>query len=470
MKTIAGLTARNAEIRKALDTLNAEIGDAQSTPEQDIQWTDLTEESARNTEQISVLQRAENVAESRKRWGAPAFVPDGNDLPAIDARSAKPGQVIERAERLLDDKSEGARHLDAEERSALEKLIRKDTGDMAGHKLARMMVATETPAYRNAFRKLIGRGGNAYLSAEEGAALETVEELRTAMSLSDSNGGLAVPVLIDPTVVLTAQGTPNDFFDISRVEQITNDEWRGISSAGATWYWTTEGVASTDGAPTIAQPTVPTKKITGWIPYSIEIGGDWPGFAAEMSRVLREGYNEKVVEALTNGLGTTAQPTGIVTALEANAAVQILVSTDGSLYAADIYKIWKTLPAKYRRTASWMMSTGVENAVRQFGGAAGDPNFTANLTQAGIPGLFNRPVYENDYMDDVSTVTASDSSLVILGDFRNFLIAQRVGMTVELVQHVQSSGVPTGQRGLYAYARLGSDSINDNGFRMLTND
>lgn len=471
MKTKEEIEARQAAIATELRELNEKIGDGEPTEEQSARWTELDTEHETNAADLDKLVRSANVAESRSKWKSQRFGKPADDNSDVDVRSAAPGDVISRAQHLLDDKRDDSAHLNAEQRAAVDKLLRTNTGDMQGHKLARMALATERPAYRSAFRKLISRGGNAYLQPEEARAVQDVEELRTALQITaDANGGFAVPVLIDPTVVLTGGGTPNDFFDISRVEQITTDEWKGLTSAGATWYWTTEGVASTDGAPVLAQPTVTTKKITGWVPFSVEIQGDWPGFAQEMSTILGESYNEAVVSALTNGPGNAAQPWGIVNALEANTAVQVLVSTDGLLYAADVYKLWKALPTKYRRTASWMASTGVENAIRQFGGAAGDPNFTVNIGEDGIGRLFGRPFYENDYMDDVATLSTSDSSLLIVGDFRNYLIAQRVGMTVELVQHVQNSGVPTGQRGMWAWARLGADSINDNAFRLLTND
>ena len=59
----------------------------------------------------------------------------------------------------------------------------------------------------------------------------------------------------------------------------------------------------------------------------------------------------------------------------------------------------------------------------------------------------------------------------MVGDFRNFVIAQRAGMEVEYVPNLfdTTTGTPTGQRGLFAWARVGSDSVNDNAFRMLVN-
>jgi predicted phage gp36 major capsid-like protein len=39
---------------------------------------------------------------------------------------------------------------------------------------------------------------------------------------------------------------------------------------------------------------------------------------------------------------------------------------------------------------------------------------------------------------------------------------------VELVQHlVGTNHRPTGQRGWFAYARIGANSVNDNAFRVL---
>lgn len=468
MTELEKMQARQQELKEALQALHEEIGEAEPTAEQQTRWDALDGEHRDLSEQrIPAEEARARVAASRAKWGSTQFGPKVSPFDGADVRRLNNSEARDRALKLLDDGG-NADHLEDRQRTRVDKLVRTRTGDLDGDKVARMILLSESEHYRSAFQKYLARGAGAYLTADEGRAVQEFDEYRTAMSLAASAGGYGVPALIDPTIILTGQGHPNDFFDIARVEQITNDEWAGVTSAGSTWYWTTEGVASTDGAPVLAGPTVPAKKITGWIPFSVEIQGDYPGFASEMSKVLTAGYMEKVVEGLTNGLGTTAQPTGIITAIEATAASQVLVSTDGELYAADVYKLWKALPIRYRRSASWMSSTGVENAIRQFGTT--DPNFTVNLLAGGIPSLFARPYYENDYMDDVQTVSTSDSSLLLVGDFQHFLIAQRVGMTVELVQHIQSSGVPTGQRGLWAWARLGSDSINDNAFRLLTND
>jgi HK97 family phage major capsid protein len=65
--------------------------------------------------------------------------------------------------------------------------------------------------------------------------------------------------------------------------------------------------------------------------------------------------------------------------------------------------------------------------------------------------------------------TTTGSRVLILGDFQNFLIADRLGMTVELIPHLfgATNRFPTGQRGLYAYGRTGTTTAVQNAFRYL---
>ena len=59
--------------------------------------------------------------------------------------------------------------------------------------------------------------------------------------------------------------------------------------------------------------------------------------------------------------------------------------------------------------------------------------------------------------------------LLIFGDLNNYVVARRLGFTVEVIQHLfaTANNRPTGQRGLFGHARFGADSVNDTGMRML---
>lgn len=376
-----------------------------------------------------------------------------------------------RASKLLDD-SKVQRHMTTEQRDRVDKLLRRKDGDTDGELIAAFLVATSNPHYRSAFQKAAS-GLAPVFSPEEGRAVREVNYLKRAMSIgTDASGGFAVPVVIDPTIILTAQGSDNPVLNRARVETITNDEWRGLSSAGVTWKFDAEASAATDNAPTIAQPTVPTKRADGFIPFSIEVGQDWPGFAERMAELLGSGYDELLADKLTIGTGANT-PTGVIAKLAAitsPASVKTEVATAGTIATSDIYNMWAALPQRHRRRGStaWMSSTKTQNAIRQLGTL--DPNFTVNLTEEGIGALFGRGYDMNDYMTDFTSGTGTQS-WVAVGNWLGYLVAQRAGMNIEFVPMLfdVTNNRPTGQRGWFAWARVGADVVDPTAFRLLTN-
>lgn len=477
MKTEAEIRSRLAELDSALLDLDKQAEGRALSPEDQTKFDEgLTERRTLAEELRVITERKAAVAELAAN---PANV-DGerdNRSPEFmqrvqphegDARTMTRAEARDKALKLLDEDT-AVRHLETRQVEAVEATLRRRTVDTDGAQVARRMLLTETDAYRAAFVKLVTRT-SPILTPEEARAVQAFDEFRAMSIGTDAAGGYGVPVLIDPTIILTAQGSPNDIINLARVETITNDEWRGVTSAGVSWSFDAEATEVSDDSPTLAQPTVPTHKAQGFIPYTIEVGMDYPNFAAEMSTLLDEGYRELLAQALTTGTGSS-QPTGIVTALDANTNVEVSTTTDGTFSAVDVYKLWDALPIKYRRrNPAWMSSTDVMNEVRQFatGSSNSDANFSVNITQESVPRLFGKPYYENDFMTDFTGQTNSPN-LLIVGDFKNYLVAQRAGMNVELVPHLfgTTNNRPIGQRGWYAWARVGADSINDLAFRIL---
>lgn len=470
--TLENLRALRDALVAALRELDESAGGANLRGEQAEQWEALTEEHRLACESVENEERAQRVADSRQRWQSTTFAGRVESFDGRDVRALGPRESRDRALSHLE-RDDFASTLDGDVRSQVERVVRSATGDTNGGVVAQRLLLTENDAYRSAFMKLVS-GRSTVLTPEEAQAVRAFEEWR-AMSIStDSEGGFGVPVLIDPTIILTAQGHPNDILGLARVETITTDEWKGVTSAGVSWAFRAEGTAATDGSPTLAQPTVPTHRADGYIPFSIEVGMDYPGFATQMQTLLGEGYSELLVDKLTTGTGST-QPTGIVTALDANTNVEIATATNSAISAEDVNGLWSALPIKYRNPAvartAWMSHTGVNNAIQQLGDDNNLSGFTVDLTAAGVMTLKARRAYENDYFDELPSDTSS-ANLLVVGDWRNFLVAQRAGMSIEFIPHVfdTSTGAPTGQRAWFAWARVGSDSINDLGFRLLQNN
>lgn len=391
-------------------------------------------------------------------------VPGAQDAPTdVDVRRIGFGEARDRALRVLDTK-DATRHLHSSQVDKLDRLVRQRTANCDGAVIARRMLVTESDAYRSAFMKATTQVTPAF-TADEARALE---EFRAMSIGTDASGGYGVPVLIDPTIILTSQGSLNPFRAISRVETITNDEWKGVSSAGVSWSYDGEASAVSDDSPTLAQPTVTAHKAQGFIPYSIEVGQDYPGFAAEMARLLAEGYDELQASAFATGSGSS-QPYGILTALDANTNVELAVTTDGSFGGVDVNAAWGALPDRWKQNATWVMNHDVGNEVATFGNSNNLSFVTVDLTGV-LQTIRNRPVEYSSYFPTFTGTTAARNILVV-GDFRNYLIAERAGMTVELVPHLfdVTNNRPTGQRGWFAWARHGADSINDLGFILLQN-
>jgi HK97 family phage major capsid protein len=376
-----------------------------------------------------------------------------------DVRRLTNAEARDRALRHLDDRNNAA-HLSAPQKEQVERQVRVNTD------IARRILVTENEDYREAWMKLV-TDPRPILTPEESRAVQAWVEYRNMAEGTSSAGGFGIPVFIDPSIILTAQESGNPFLTLCRQETVNTNAWKGVSSAGVSWSFDTEASAVSDDSPTLAQPSVTVFMARGFIPYSIELEQDYPAFANEMSRLLSEGYDELLVDKFSRGSGTN-EPKGILTALDANTNVEVLLTTAGSFGEVDLYAVWKAVPQKYRRKSAWMMNVGVNNSIRRFGTANVFHAYTENLPAEWADMLFGRGVYESPYFSDF-TATTAHQNVAVVGDWSNYLIARRGGMSVELIPQIfdTSTGRPTGQRGWFGYARIGGNSVNDLGFRLL---
>jgi HK97 family phage major capsid protein len=347
--------------------------------------------------------------------------------------------------------------------SYVEKLVRSARNT----DLARRIIVTENDHYRSAFTKLMTRPV-AILDDDERLAMLRYEEYRAQSEGTTTAGGFAIPVFIDPSVILTDQETDNPFLTIARQVQINTTAWKGVSAGGMQWSFDAEGAEVSDDSITLAQPSVTAFMARGFIPYSIEVGEDWPDFQGEMSRLLNDGYDELLISKFTNGNGTT-EPRGIVTALAANTNSLVTGTTVGVFGAIDVDMLWKKLPQKYRRNASWMGAIDYNDRIRAFGNGNNYGYQTVDLRAQYADQIKGKPFYENSYMPDFTGTTSATENRVIVGDFRNYVVATRRGMNIEFVPLMlgTTNNFPNGQRGWFATARIGGNSVNDKGFRML---
>jgi HK97 family phage major capsid protein len=465
-----------------LNDINARIGELDAELEGIAALTDPTDDDVARTEAIlaeradlkdkgiRAQERTQRIAEAHATAKAEGRSLSGNSFQHMqkvdpydtDVRMLDDGQLRDASKAILD-RSE-ARHLAPEQRQKVEELI-----DGKGRRMSTHTVVTSRPEYRSAFAKYI-TGREMLMSNDERRAVAAVEEARTALALADANGGYAVPALLDPSVIYTGSGTANPMRQVSRIVTGMDDTWRGVTSAGITASWDSETIEVGDDGPTLGQATVVSHKAQAFVPFSVEIEGDWGGLASEMASLFAESKDELETAAFATGPGSVDVPSGILTDLfAASSTVGVLPTTDGQFGAVDVRAVFGALGARYRPQAAFMSSIDVQNEVRGFDTAGGLSNQTVDLTAPYSFAVLGRPYYENSGFPSFTGTTGA-ANILVVGDFRNYVIFDRVGSRVEFIPHMLgSSRRPNGQRGLYFWWRVGAKTVNTNAFRLLLN-
>lgn len=336
--------------------------------------------------------------------------------------------------------------------------------------VSRWVVDTGSDDYRSAFAKLVmfgeQRAGLEFTAAER-EAYDRVARLKSeqrAMSLTDSAGGFLVPFELDPTIILTSAGSTNPLMEISRVVTTYTDAWHGVSSAGVVASWDAEASEVSDDSPPLAEPTIPAYKLQSFIPFSVELEGDAVALASEIGKLLSDGALQLLNTSLTTGSGT-GEPTGIITALTGGSSI-VSTATADTLAASDVYALQSSLGPRWQANARWAANLAVINLLRQMETSNGALKFPS--LQDTTPTLLGRPVHELSNMDGTLGGGAGNDFVLLYGDFRNYVITQRVGSAVELIPHLFGSNRrPTGQRGMLLWARYGGNSVNNAAFRLL---
>lgn len=470
------MTPRIDVLAGELETLRSEINELDAVEEPTEEQAErfaaaLAEWDEKEAEHKALVERAEKVERVRQLALDPANVERGTfQAPQVVVKrdafenldAVRTGMVPEadlRARALTAIEEIGSDETpDAYRAAVVEKM--RTAVNPAG--VARHILLTGSPAYRSAFEKFL-RNPQTFqgsFTAEESDAW------RTAMSTTVGNGGYAIPFLLDPTLILTNGGVANPFRQISRIVSGTSDKWNGLTSAGVTAEWKSEGSAAADASPTVGQPSITAHLADAYIFGSYEVFQD-TNLAADFPMLIADAKDQLESAAFAVGTGS-GKPYGVVAQVTAITASRVAPTTGGTFTTAsraDVDKVIESVPPRHRSASSWIGNYATYGIIRRMD-TAGGGSFWANLGAAQPQELLGRPIYEAS--DMVSAVTTG-SNILLAGNFQNYVIYDRIGMSVEYIQNVMdtSSGRPTGQRGFFATWRVGADVVNADAFRVL---
>lgn len=327
---------------------------------------------------------------------------------------------------------------------------------------ARHAIVHGSSAYRSGFREYLrSQGRNPMWTAEEG------EAMRAAMSLTSATGGYGLPTLLDPTLIHTGAVTKNNIRKISRVVTGTQNVWHGTSVGSVTVYRKGEGSAFTAGDPTFAGPSVTASMLTAYVTPSFELLEDYTSLAAQLPGLIGEAFDIKEGTEFVTGSGSSA-PLGIVTALSGTAASTVTATTRGAFTTAsavDVFAMVNALPDRYEDSSTWVGNKQTFNTIKQMSTGSNGSYFWSDFNSGlGAP-LLDSPVVKSSAFASAQT---SGTKLLVLGDFSQYVIYDRLGIQVEFIDNVvDGSGLPTGQRGIIAYKRNGAGVTDLDAFRIF---
>lgn len=296
---------------------------------------------------------------------------------------------------------------------------------------------------------------------EREAWSKTKTYARAALGLS----GAVLPSPLDPAIVLSNAGTLDPMRSLARVETTIANTKRFISSAGVTASFDAELTEVSDDTPTLTEFTVTCRKAQAFVQATIEAWLDQPDITSEVAKMFADAKARLEGLKFIKGVAASNEPVGIETALagtasEVNAAGEALVPND-------VYGLIEALPVRWRNVAKWQTELSTRNFIHRLWNPTGtEPPMIEGSN------LINTPFVLNSNVDPYSGVLATETAtnrVLIVGDWKQYIILDRVGLEIEFVPHLfnTTTNLPDGRRGWYAFWRVGADSMIDGAFRML---
>lgn len=342
-------------------------------------------------------------------------------------------------------------------RGQLEAIVKRHATDRGGW-VTRHIVATTDPVYVDEYATFIKSQGH------------TVgRRLAVMQSYSDTDGGLSLPAAIDPTFINISDGSANPLRAISRIVTTTSKTWSAITTAGVTAAYRSEATRSTtgpaDAAPTdLDNPTVTPVVADTSVDLTMDYLQDYGSSAllGEIGTLIADAKDTLEADKFVMGDGSD-EPEGIVAAIITDTTSIVPTATSDVFVLADIDSLIGALPNRFRGLdrSKFLANNAIYQLTPAFGTAGQPGNSIYDPLSRTLRGY---PTFEASAMDDVPT---DAKEILLFGDFRHFVIVDRLGLTTKVAEQRDSSGRMTGGTTVYAAWRNGTKVLAFNAFRLL---
>lgn len=334
------------------------------------------------------------------------------------------------------------------------------------------------PEYRSAYVKWIrNRSGSDSLAFSQ----LTSAEQNALSEGTQAGGGFLVPpdvqaeilARLPQTSVMTRLArtipTSRDYVQFPAVA--ANSSSGSIYSSGFVGGWVGETPAFSETDPTFEQFTIPVKKAR----VATKLSNDWlADAAANMLAFLAQNGAENLGLVRDNGLiagnGASNQPLGLLNAsittvdVEGSTTDTISNTVSNAGSTPKIVNLTYQLPSQYAGSAQFLFCRAVEGAIFGLVGADGRPVWhpagVAGLASGAPRQLLGYSINNSEFVPDDGT---NANKVIVFGDFRNFIIAQRAAMSTVVLRERFAD---TDQTGIILFERIGGGVWNTDAFRF----
>lgn len=381
----------------------------------------------------------------------------------------KRARVWENAKEFVNTHEDQNGNLSAEDTVTYERMDKEITDLTAAINRKQAMEARDTDLNQPTSQPLTGRPATPTPDDKTGRASKAYAEdfgsmLRGKRPVNNvlsegvlADGGYLVPEEFERQII-TGLDEYNVIRGLANVIKTDAERKIPVAATHSVAAWKAENAAYAESNPTFDQKTLDAFKLTDLIKVSIELLQD-SAFSLEayIANEFARAFGAAEEEAFCVGTGT-GQPTGIFTA--DGGTVGVTTANATKLDSDEVISLVYSLKAPYRRNAAFLMNDETVGIIRKLK----DQNLAylwQPSMQAGQPDkLLGYDLHTTPYAPKY----AAGALAIAFGDFHNYWIADRMGITVQRLNELYSTN---GQVGFIATERVDGKVILPEGIMLL---
>ena len=276
---------------------------------------------------------------------------------------------------------------------------------------------------------------------------------------TDSEGGYLVPDEFEHTLI-EALEEQNIFRTLAHVIQTSSGDRKiPVVASKGTASWVDEEGAIPESDDAFSQVSIGDYKLGTMIKVSEELINDSVfDLEAYIAREFARRIGNKEEEAFFTGDGT-GKPLGVLAAT-GGAEIGVTAASATAFTADEIFDLFYSLKAPYRKNAVFVMNDASVKALRKLKDSNGQYLWQPSLTAATPDTLMGRPVYTSAFMPAL----AAGAKAVLFGDLSYYWVADRQGRSFRRLGELFA---PTGQVGFLATQRVDGKLILPEAVKVL---